>query len=221
MIKTQNLNNESVEEILEEGLNNVVYLSDQWTDFQEADPGVTLVELFAWLNHAQHQYLNVFSPGVQDNFLKLLDINLWRRRGSETYVEVSEVSKDVSIPIRTPWVSGDMVFENLNHQSVMSAKILSVKFDNPEMPSEEEYYKFDGSQHFYLFGKDTKRKNDDNITRSFTINFDRPLPQNSVFNIYFSVYSGKDIKRNPVRLSDKFEPMAKVKWEYYGKKDGK
>ena len=85
MIETQNLNNESVEEILEESLNNVVYLSDQWTDFQEADPGITIIELLAWLNHAQHQYLNVFSPGVQDNFLKLLDINIWRRRGSETY----------------------------------------------------------------------------------------------------------------------------------------
>ena len=221
MIETQNLNNESVEEILEESLNNVVYLSDQWTDFQEADPGITLIELFAWLNHAQHQYLNVFSPGVQDNFLKLLDINIWRRRGSETYIEVSEVSKDVSIPIRTPWISGDMVFENLNHQTVAGAKILSVEFENPESPSEEEYYKFDGTQNFYLFGKDTKRKNDSNVIRSFTINFDRPLPKDSIFNIYFSVYSGKNIKRNPVRSSDKFEPMAKVKWEYYGKKGGK
>lgn len=220
MIKLENLDNQSVEEILDEAKNKIVYLSEEWTDFQEADPGITLVELFAWLNLAQHKYLNVLSNEVQYNFLKLLDINLRKNKGSETYIEVSEVPEDVNVPIRTPWKSGSMVFENINAQTVMNSKILSVSFKNPEIPSEEEYYKFDGTHPFYLFGKNIDRKREKGIERSFILNFDNPLPSNSIFNLYFSIYSGKNIKRNPIRSGDKFEPMAKIKWEYYGINNG-
>lgn len=220
MIETENLNNQSVEEILEEAINNVVYRSDEWTDFQEADPGITLVELFAWLNSAQHQYLNVLSSGVQDNFLKLLDINLHPNKASETYIEVSEIAQDVNIPARTQWAYGDMIFENIGHQKLTSAKILNVSFQNPEFPSEQEYYKFDGTKSFYLFGRDIHRKNDKDIERSFTINFDKALPPNAAFNLYFSIYNGNNIKRNPIRKGNKFVPMAKVKWEYYGDYEG-
>lgn len=216
MIKLENLDNQSVEEILEEAENRIVYLNEEWTDFQEADPGITLTELFAWLNSAQHKYLNVVSRGVQDNFLKLLDINIRKNKGSETCIEVSEVSEDVPVPIRTPWKSNNMVFENVNAQTIMSAKILSVDFENPESPSEQEYYKFDETQPFYIFGKNIDRKSEEGTRRSFTLNFDNPLPENAVFNLYFSVYSGKNIHRNPIRSGDKFEPMAKIKWEYYG-----
>lgn len=220
MIELENLNNRSLEDILDEAKKQIMYLSTEWTDFQEADPGITLVELFSWLKFVQHEYLNRMSPGVKVKFLRLLDVVMHTNAGSEAYLEVSDVGGNVLVPTRTKWKSGDMIFENLHHHTLINSKILNVLFENPEFPSEEEYYKFDGSRVFYLFGKDIDRKNDKDAVRRFTINFDAPLPESSIINLYFSVYVSRGLKRNPVRPSDKFEDMAQVKWEYYGTEEG-
>ena len=49
MIDINNLNDTTAEEIFEESKNQILYQSDKWTNFQESDPGITLVELFSWL----------------------------------------------------------------------------------------------------------------------------------------------------------------------------
>ncbi len=49
MIELENLNDVSLDNILDEVKNQIRYINPEWTDFQESDPGITLVELFAWL----------------------------------------------------------------------------------------------------------------------------------------------------------------------------
>lgn len=220
MIELQNLNNRSLEDILDEAKKQIMYISTEWTDYQEADPGITLVELFVWLKYVQHEYLSRMSEGVRRKFLDLLDVVMYKNCGSEALVEVSGIEKDVNIPARTQWKFGGVTFENLSHNTLVNSKIISVNFENPEFPSQIEYYKFDKSRFFYIFGKDIDRKNDKNAPRRFTMNFDSALPSNSEINIYFSVYVSHDLERNPIHDSDKFEKMADVKWEYYGIQDG-
>ncbi len=219
MIDINDLNDTTAEEIFEESKNQILYQSDKWTNFQESDPGITLVELFSWLKFVQHEYLNKISDSVKVKFLDLLDVSLKSNKGSEALVQVSNLENDIELPIRTKWKSKAMIFENLYQQALIKSKILSIVFENPEYPSEEEYYRFDGKKYFFLFGKsiDNNRKNG----RCFTVNFDSPLPSQSVINIYFSVYVSKGLKRNPIKSTDKFESMAKVKWEYYGQENGK
>ncbi len=221
MIELENLNNRSLEDILDEAKKQILYLSTEWTNFQEPDPGITLVELFSWLKFVQHEYLNRMSPGVKLKFLKLLDVIMHQNKGSETLLEVSDIKEDVNVPVRTQWKAGDMTFENLHNQTLIKSKIMSVLFENPEFKTDEEYYKFDGSRVFYVFGKDISRKKDNTTKRSFTINFDSELQENRIINLYFSVYAGRDLQRNPIEPSDYFEDMAKVKWEYYGHKNGR
>lgn len=221
MIETNDLNDVSVEEIFDEAKNQVLYQSTDWTNFQESDPGVTLLELFSWLKGVQHEYLNRIPEGIRIKFLNLLDVSPYKNKGSETLLQVSGIKKDIELPIRTKWKSKSMAFENLNQQALIKSKILSLVFENPEIVSEEEYYKFDGKKSFFLFGKDIDRKNDKNQVRRFTINFDAPLPKNSIINLYFSVHVSKGLKRNPINPEDEFESMAEVRWEYYGKENGK
>lgn len=221
MIELENLNNRSLEDILEEVTKQIIYLSPEWTDLQEADPGVTLVELFAWLKSVQHEYLNRLSPGVVFNFLKLLDIAPKPNKGSESFVEIAEVGGNVIVPTRTKWQAGNLVFENLHHQALTDSKILSVLFETPQETALTEYYKIDGTTPYFLFGKDTSRASSSDFVHRFTINLDSPLPENDVVNFYFSVYSDKRIKRNPIGHGDNFERMANIKWEFYGTKNGK
>lgn len=221
MIELENLDNRSLDDILDEAKTQIGYLSTEWTNFQEADPGITLIELFSWLKSVQHEYLNREKPAVSLKLLKLLDVERRKNRGSSTLLEMLNIKEDTFVPKRTQWKSGKMVFENINYQTFTGSNILSVCFENPEMPSTEEYYKFDGNNVYYLFGKDIDRKNDKDVHRRFTINFDSFLSKNSVINMYFGVHVSKGLSRNPIKAGDVFEKMADVEWEYYGEEDGK
>ena len=159
MIEIQNLDNISLEEILEEAKKQIVYYSTEWTNFQESDPGITLVELFAWLKSVQHEYLNRKSPEVEKKFLKLLDININKNQGSETLLEVTDLDQDINLPLRTKWKFNNMIFENIYTQILVKSKILSVEFENPEFNTHEEYYKFDGKKSFFVFGKEINNIN--------------------------------------------------------------
>lgn len=221
MIEIKNLNNIPLEEIFDDAKDYTLYQNSEWTNLQESDPGITILEMFSWLKYVQHEYLNRISDSVKLKFLKLLDVFPYANNGSTTLIEASNIENTVELPVRSKFKSRSMIFENLYQQAVIKAKILSVVFENPEFKYQEEYYKFDGKKSFFLFGKDTTRGNKEDEIRSFTINFDSSLPKNSIVNLYFSVHESGGQTRNPITDEDTFESMAKVRWEYYGNKNGK
>ncbi len=219
MINLENLNDQSLNEIFEEARRKIVYLNDEWTNQQESDPGITLLELFSWLKSVQHEYLNRISPGVKRKFLKLLNVQPYKNRGAKALIQVSDLEKDISIPRGLRWLAGRMPFENLEPQFLTSADIVNVIFENPDYSMLCEYYKFDGNRKFGLFG-DKFRTVDKNLTRKITINFDRPFVSNEIINLYFEVFLEKGLIRTPVEDSDEFLDMAEVLWEYYGIENG-
>lgn len=220
VIELENLNNQSLEEILDDAKRQISYLSSEWTNHQESDPGITLVELFSWLKWVQHEYLNRILPGVKRKFLKLLEVEPYKNRGSRALLQVSDLEKEINLPKGTKWRAGNVIFENDKPHYLIDAEILNVLFENPDFSMISEYYKFDGVRIFHIFG-DKFRSVDKFKTRQFTINFDKALTSKREFNLYFKVYTEKGRKRNPITSEDEFIDMAKVKWEYYGKEDGK
>ncbi len=219
MIELENLNNQPLEEILEDAKRQILYLSSDWTNFQESDPGITLMELLVWLKWVQHEYLNRVSPGVKDKFLRLLDIDRYKNKGARALIEVSGLSDSVNVPRGTPWRAGNMVFRNPGRQYLVNSQILSVEFNSPNFNSEEEYYKFDGKRIFHIFG-DKFRKADSGRIREFIIKLNSPLPSDKNVNLYFDMYLGENLKRNPIKDEKSFEDMAYVKWQYYGSENG-
>ncbi|MDR1627950.1 MAG: hypothetical protein LBR79_04175 [Oscillospiraceae bacterium] len=216
MIELENLNNQPIEDILDEAKKQIIYLNSDWTNHQESDPGITLLELFVWLKSVQHEYLNRILPGVKHKFLNLLDIHLKRNAGAITLLEISDIAQNIVIPKGTRWKTNNMIFENINQQMLINSGILSVEFDNPGFATEEEYYKFDGSRIFHLFGENFSDA-DKYLPRTVTINFSKELPSSEVINLYFDIFSdNKNISRNEIPVGSEFDEIASVKWEYYG-----
>lgn len=220
MIELENLNNQPLGEILEEAKKQISYISTEWTNLQESDPGLTLLELFVWLKSVQHEYLNRISDGVKNKFLDLLDVRRYKDRGSEALLEISDLIENIHIPRGSRWMTGNMSFENSERQWLVNSRILSISFKNPDFSLDSEYYKFDDSRAFDLFGTEF-REVDKNKPRIFTINLDRPIPSKVPVNLYFDIDIEEGLSRNPIDEKDDFVDVAKLKWSYYGTKDGK
>lgn len=74
MLRSRNLDDQQYAEIVERAIKRIPQLNESWTNFNPADPGVTLVELLAWYKEMQQYHMNVYTDALKLKLLKLLGI---------------------------------------------------------------------------------------------------------------------------------------------------
>lgn len=75
-LKTPNLDDRDFNQMVEESLRRVREICPQWTDLSPHDPGVVLVELFAFLTEAMIYRLNRLPEKAYVEFLRLIGVKL-------------------------------------------------------------------------------------------------------------------------------------------------
>jgi hypothetical protein len=78
-LKLPDLDDRRYEDLVEEARASIPHLHPGWTDHNASDPGITLVELFAWLVEMVLYRINRVTPQTYDVFLKLLNGPTWKR----------------------------------------------------------------------------------------------------------------------------------------------
>jgi baseplate J-like protein len=73
-IPNPSLDDKSFQEIVEEARKKIPVYSRTWTDHNASDPGITFIEIFAWLAETQVYILNRIADKSYVKFLKLLGI---------------------------------------------------------------------------------------------------------------------------------------------------
>jgi hypothetical protein len=71
-----NLDNLKFEELLEEAKSLIPVYAPEWTNYNLSDPGISLVEIFAWLSEMVNYRVDQVTEENQRSFLKLLGIHL-------------------------------------------------------------------------------------------------------------------------------------------------
>ncbi|MDQ1255023.1 MAG: hypothetical protein QG646_4302 [Euryarchaeota archaeon] len=69
-----NLDNRTFEQLLQEARKSISNYAAQWTNHNPADPGITLIELFAWLAEITSYRINLVTEEHRLKYLKLLGI---------------------------------------------------------------------------------------------------------------------------------------------------
>ena len=69
-----NLDDVTFAQLVEEAKKRIPQYKTEWTDFNLHDPGITLIELFAWLAEAEVFFLDKVTVEHQEKFLKLLNL---------------------------------------------------------------------------------------------------------------------------------------------------
>src|SRR5690349_5722483 len=73
-----------------------------WTDHNVHDPGITLIELFAWLAEMQLYQLNRISGRTRETFAKLAGIERGKRRPARVDIVLSgALDKSYFVPAGT------------------------------------------------------------------------------------------------------------------------
>lgn len=111
MIKLPNYDDQMFADIMKKNINKIKTIYPEWTDYNEHDPGITLLELFAWLKEMQQYHLNELTSEGYKSMLKLLHKKVLREVPARMQVAV-EVDQNMVLSKQTPFFAGDTQYEN-------------------------------------------------------------------------------------------------------------
>lgn len=109
MLQVPRLDGDDYESIFERAKARIPTLTEEWTNFNAADPGITTLETFAWLFDTLHYYMNAAGEVHRLKYFKLLGICPVQREAA--CVLSLEGPGRLDVPAGARFWAGDIPFE--------------------------------------------------------------------------------------------------------------
>ena len=210
------LDNKNFSQIIEEVKACLPTLAPGWTDYNLSDPGITILELLAWLTDIEIYRLNRITEKHILKFLKLLNSLPEPVKPATTWITFSlpeDYTNIIHIPQGTKLIAIDKDI-SLHFETIEDIYVHPIKIKKIILRNERGITEYDENsipQYFFAFGEEAKKGS------CFYIGFDKPLKDK--FSLTFILYEddlppvGKHGKESP-----KIIPSAEIEWSYW---DGK
>lgn len=207
------LDDKPFEQLVEEARALIPSTAPEWTDHNVHDPGITFIELFAWLAEIQHYRLNRTSAASYARFFSLVGVTPVGTRAAEVTVnfEFSALAQGLLVPANTKiWSIGN---ESLPFQTIRDLYLTSARLKRVVTKTiEREIVKTNAEEnevgHYEAFGPSPAV--DDVLQLEFEQWFNGPQSQLTI-----TLFEDDLPRRAPFSPGARgFEPSAKVRWEY-------
>ncbi|MBR3772612.1 MAG: baseplate J/gp47 family protein [Clostridium sp.] len=199
------LDTEQFQEIFEEARGKIASIYPDWNDYNYHDPGITMLELFAWLKEGQQFYMDQTSEAQMEKFLKLMGTKRLEKEPAKAVLTV-DATEDILLPRRTKFYADTICYEAVEQNYLLKEDIIKCFCGNKKI---EEYMdrrqlKFGHQIKMYMFGKEAEKG------ESFYIGLQEALPVGVEISVYFDVFQEYEVVRNPLtkNLSRAFAKYA-------------
>lgn len=140
------LDDRSYQQLRDELVRRIPVYTPEWTDHNASDPGITLLELFAFLGENLLYRFNQIPESARLEFLRLLQIPLRPAQAAHTMVTMTtEKPKGVLVPLYSSLKAGALLFETNTELKAWPLSILAVartQTDPPDATKEPELKAF-------------------------------------------------------------------------------
>ncbi len=211
MLPVINLDDENYSEIFERARSMIAGIYPEWTDYNEHDPGITFLQLMAWMKEMQQFHLDQIGGTHLEMYLKILGMNRRQKVPARTLVEFRNLQGDLLLPQGTRLMARDIPFETEKSRFLEQVKLLECISFSGEGEQKSAVSDLDqGSRMRFLpFGEVPQAGG------QFLMKLDRALEPGREHTIYFDVFDDYPVARNPVDRD--FIPLVRLQAEYYGK----
>lgn len=216
MLPEISLDTVGFEEIVKKARSQIAEIYPQWTDYNYHDPGITILELFAFLKEAQQFYIDQTNDSMRKKFLQLIGVVPNKRRSAETTIRLTS-EEAVTIPMGTKFEINGICFEspqlvnvpgNILQDAIVKPKygdLFCFRFDHTEKH---------GNMVLYPFGKRT------GAGSQFFLVFKAPLEKGKEYRLSIELDDHYIVERNPVEDPKDFVPLSHIQMTYFdGTKD--
>jgi hypothetical protein len=187
----------------------------EWTDENAHDPGITFIELFAWLTEMQRYYIGRVPDKNRLRFLDLLGVQPADAASARATVRFSNIAKRLTLPRGTKLMAEDQMFE-----TERSIRLEPLALDRIVTRTEREANDVTATNEhanvvFYAFGKEAA------AASKLYISFDRALREDEQVTLTIRLQPAENADQNGEppeldRLSrEAISPSAKLSWKAY------
>lgn len=198
-------------DLIEEYRTLIAGIYPEWTDYNYHDPGMTFLELFAWMKENQQFHMEQLGDAHYEAFFRLLGFEREGRRPAGI-LAMGKPEGEWSIPAGARFQTGGIIFETVEEETLTDALTEAVHVGKDGSPGETVDLKRPasmGEMHFYPLGK-TPVPGD-----SCLFLYDRPLRPDTVYHLFLQMEKKQESLRNPRRPEDPFEALTEVRWSVY------
>ncbi|MDR2570486.1 MAG: baseplate J/gp47 family protein [Oscillospiraceae bacterium] len=204
MIRLPNLDDQIYDDIVETARRRVMQYFPEWTNFNPSDPGVTIIELFAWLKEMQQYHLNSITQGGTLACLRLLGLYPLGASPAET-TAVLKADEPYTFAEGFPFTTDNgLVFETDSSVTVGTHKISDVWLDTGDGPIEISSDIYNQGLAIEPFGASEKEDS------CLYIGFDNTVAP--TLRLYFQIFDDYPVKRIP--FGDDIIPSRDILWTY-------
>ena len=145
-LPTPILDDRSYQQLRDELVRRIPVYTEEWTDHNASDPGITLIELFAFLGENLLFRFNQIPELTKLSFLRLLQIPLRPAAPARAMVTMgTEEPKGTLVPIGSEAKAGDLSFETqteIHVWPVSAVAVARVRSPAPDPVKEPEVHAF-------------------------------------------------------------------------------
>lgn len=222
-LQVPNLDDRRWADLVNEARSLIPRFAPRWTDHNVHDPGITLIELFAWLAEMQIYQLNRVGETHREGFARLVGVRRRRRTPSRVnLVAFGTLTAPTVLPPESrlaPVGLEDVVFETTEQIRLTRTRLLQVVVDDGSSPVDQTAANDAFGIAFLAFGERT------GVDSQLRLGFDRFYPGEEpdlrlavdVFTADLGVRCGPAIPVDPngADAPNGLRPVD-LAWEYLG-----
>ncbi len=140
MLPQIELDDERFADIMQQAKKQISEIYPVWTDYNDHDPGITMLELFAWLKEVQQFHMNQIGEEHLWAYLRLMGITRMRKRASEAVIRMGRMQKLQFFPRGSRFFAGDVCFEAAMPVYIGGTGIVKLSVRQPGEPGRAEHY---------------------------------------------------------------------------------
>lgn len=195
------------DEVMEEMLSKIPIYSEEWTNYNPSDPGITILEYLSAFQILQQEQMDIVPDPVKYKLLALMGYTPRKSSGAKVYIEPKGLKRDIAIPADQRFMVGNISFETTLPRDMTSAHITGIYLKkDDEIVSLTNCIIGDMYVDTYVFTDKPK------AGMELYLVMDKPVMPGQ--EAIISIESNPDYKRNP----DGNGNMSEIKWEYYTNK---
>ena len=157
------LDNRTYDDLTAELRRRIPAYTPEWTDYNESDPGIALMEMFAWLAEILIYRINQIPENAYVKFLQMIGIQLNLPAAAQTYLTFTLTSQNLPTAVAIPGQTqvslsnssggAAVIFETTDNLYAVGASLTAVQyFDGARFTVVNNFNPTDGSS-YYAFGQ--------------------------------------------------------------------
>lgn len=219
MLPEIKLDTENFQDLLEEYRAMIAGIYPEWTNYNYHDPGMTFLELFAWLTENQQFHMEQLGDEHYARFFRLLAFQR-KKLCPASVLAMPRECNPMRIAPKSRFLAGGMVFETVEEENLPGDSLMgaAVFCRDGKKIGEVGRHQLScvGEMRFYPFGTMPK------VGTECRFYFSEPLNPERDYHLYIQLDKNKTpfadkerrTERNPLQ-DEVFFPLAKLEWSAY------